>query len=181
MRILSIVPVGEMINARYFCFGDPDKPKRIMSIEGIGFYLDKAPEYSVRRFFQNHKDTFCQSEKNIEIYNRLVIEKNSLEDAFLHSRSDFYFVENDGGAEMWQLAVLDIINHETDLDVSYWKADDIPHNRPVIMVEQHFPEDYNEYTRSLTKKEILKILDGYAREAKTYASLDVFHLMMVDL
>ena len=154
-------------------FGDPDKPKRMMSVEGIGIYLDDIPEFVFRNFLKNHEKTFCMSEAEKQVYKEFVVNKAPMGELF----KDYATDENFPYIGLWYSAIYNIIKRETGIDITLWKKDDIPCNRPVLMLDQRMPWEYDEKTRALSREDLIKILDPYARELRRYVDTDAFHML----
>lgn len=159
-------------------FGDPDRPKRIMSVEGRGFYLDETPDYVVMNFLDYHKDTFLsiEDQDTEEIFRALIKGEKNLDNAF-----EQYITKDNGAHGHWGAAVADIIRIETGVHVEMWgyrKSEDLG-NRPCIMVSQAMPWEFTGKEKEMDKDELVHTLDRYAKELRSYEGY-VHYLMEID-
>lgn len=148
-------------------FGKKDAKRRIMSVEGLGFYLDNITEGAMRRFVAAHKDAFCRKPENVKVYNAYIGSITPKEEAFKEYVSDDPHFEKSGH---FGHVIADIISAETGHSIECW--DDIQnlypmfHNRPSVMLAAGLPWEINENDKHLTYTTTNRMLDIYARELR---------------
>ncbi len=162
-------------------FGDPDRPQRVSTVEGIGFYIDYTPEYVFRKFLQKHKETFCQSDTENAVFADVVAGEKPLADIFEWYEPDSKF--NTCGH--WGIAIVNIIYRETGLNLELWVDEDQDkygfENRAVIMLPERAPWHLNEAEKELSLASATQILDRYAVDLRTEVQSDVYFTMKLDL
>ena len=157
-------------------FGPSDRPQRILSVEGTGFYTDDIRKSRVKDFLTAHRDTFCRSEAEEDIMQALEAGAD-ITGLFKGYSGDFGDTMEDG----WGTAVSNVIFRETDIRVEYWydrnKGDEEKYrNRPCLMFAQGEVWWFNETEKALTRKSLRIILDSYARELG--AEVEGCHFLM---
>lgn len=157
-------------------FGDPDRPKRISTVEGEGFYLDRIPEYAIINFLHAHQTTFCRSQKEQEMLDRLE-NGEALDKIFEYYETDS---KNMVGYGHWGVAIANIMYRETNIQFDFW--DDVDYDvRSCIMFSATMPYHMNETEKELSRDTLIQILDQYARELKTEVAADCYTIIEMDV
>lgn len=159
-------------------FGDPDRPKRISTVEGEGFYIDRVPEYAVINFLHTHQNTFCRSQKEQEMLDRLA-NGEALDKIFEYYDTDS---KNMVGFGHWGVAIANVMYRETNIQFDFWDDVDYDYNvRPCIMFSATMPYHMNETEKELSRDTLIQILDQYARELKTEVASDCYTIIEMDV
>lgn len=67
--------------------GDPDVPRKIKTMEGIGFYLDEIDDAAIAKFLITHGEAFARSDGEMELAAR-VLEQEPLDKVFKTYKPD---------------------------------------------------------------------------------------------
>lgn len=161
--------------------GDPERRKRIMSVEGEGFYLDGVSEYIVREFLLRHHETFNRSEEEAKILDGLQNDED-FSSLFAAYQCDADLPDRGG----FEVAICNVIRRETGIDVHIWGTMETERersrfgNRPVLMLEAGMPWEFQGAEKTMTGDEVRAALDAYAKELRLVEA-PVYYLMEVDL
>lgn len=167
-------PVSTEDRLLHAIFGDTGATliEKTVHITGIGFYIPtKTPDFVLKKFLMNHKDTFCVSDKEKRIYNEIVnngVSKNTIRN---------YNIEANTGAgrDSWLGIIVNVILRETGINTQGWlgalhdKTDELPVADAIVFANS-MPWEYNETEKSLTRRDLIRTLDSYAREFRTMIS-----------
>lgn len=131
-------------------------------IHGYGFELYcNDNEGKIIDFIKTHKDTFCKSDREKEIYSNILeyIEwQDNLEDFF-----EDYTCEI-SGMEGFGAAISNIMCRETGIRFEYQKGDECCSSFPSVVFSTGYPWGYNRVEKSLTEKDIFNICKKYMKE-----------------
>lgn len=128
-------------------------------IYGYGF-KDIFTIDEIANFIKNHKETFCKSAKEFELYDKVLKYTNveELEDDFYMSG---YECDNSSAMGI-RAAISNIMSRETGINFQYEKGDG--YSTPMIMLAEHMPWNYNDIEKKLTEKSLRDICIKYAKE-----------------
>jgi transcriptional regulator with XRE-family HTH domain len=159
-------------------FGDPDRPTRISTVEGVGFCIDDVPEYVIINFLHNHKDTFCKTEKESEMFEKLTT-GTPMSEVFTSYSTE----ARCAGDDHWGVAAVNIMYRETGIRFELWE--DSHHmypyeNRSLIMFSQSMPYHLNDAEKELSHDSLIQILDRYARELRSEVEDGCYFMMDFD-
>lgn len=133
-------------------------------IYGYGFNSD-CNEEKLLDFIKSHKETFCKSNKEKEIYNTLftntdanVRKENGIEDLLNNYRCD------NTGMEGLGAVISNIMSRETGIRFSYCQADDDCDTLASVVFEEAYPWLFNEKEKELTEKKLSDICKKYTNE-----------------
>lgn len=149
-------------------FGESSDPDNTVTIAGIGFYIPKnIPEFLIKEFLKNHKDTFCQTEKEADLYNRYINENATKEAVFARYSVD---TVTGAGGNCWLGMLVNIIYRETKLNVQGWLNAFNDDDEPIadaIVFANGMPWDFTEDEKYYNRRSLIVALDKYARELRT--------------
>ena len=147
-------------------FGEEDeKPKRISTVEGIGFYLSEKSLSAIPSFVKKHESTLD-----------LLYKKEEKEKLLQRLSEDGIPVS------LYCSLVEKIIFKETDIVVGMYM--DYPNdengfdNTPCVILEKALPWEYSDTEKELTKESLVQILDLYARQLHTEVT-DCYYVTLI--
>lgn len=141
-------------------FGEDNKPQRIATVEGIGFYIDKIPEGAFRRFILQHKAYTCENSNDKQILENYLQSITPKEDMFKNNKSSI---------EHFGEIIANVITQETAFRIECWEDHNHRYpfdNRPSIMFTAEMPWVYTTTEKALSFETLFQILDKYARELR---------------
>lgn len=130
------------------------------TVNGFGFSVVDLTVQKTVEFIKNHKESFCNSEENKELFKKLEKLETSeeLEDALsLYSYAQC-------GKEGYKAAISTIISVETGIDIQYQPGQDDCSGEACIMLCEAMPWVYTDKERELTRDKLIEILSPYADE-----------------
>ncbi len=129
-------------------------------IYGYGF-MDIFTTDEIANFIKNHKETFCKSAKEFELYDKVLKYTNAeeLEDDFYMSG---YECDNSSATGI-RAAISNIMSRETGINFQYEEGGD-GYSSPMIMLAECMPWYYNDIEKKLTEKSLRDICIKYAKE-----------------
>ena len=164
-------PVGDSAAAERLlkALFDDNGPKRIATVEGMGFYLVDTPKYVAERFIKKHSTVLCKTKAESSIVRELN-EGSDFDEIMKKYRYD------------WRRLAATIMGRETGIRFSFWENDDERSpspSRPSIMFGYSSPWEYNETEKELSQNSLRLILDRYAIELRTEVE-ECYFTMNVD-
>lgn len=129
-------------------------------IYGYGFSCT-CDETSVRRFIKNHKEIFCQSDKEYMQYQELI------DDVGNHLDLEEFFADYEcetNGLSGIGAVIANIMSRETGIRFLYAVADDECGTEASVVFEQGLPWNFNEVEQKLTEDRLEEICKGYCKE-----------------
>lgn len=139
-------------------------------VYGYGFKLYcNGDEEKIVEFIKAHKDTFCKSDSEKEIYSYLLKfsekqnNQNDLEDYFANYECEY------SGCQGIEAAISNIMQRETGIRFEYQCGDENCDNYPSIILREGYPWQYNEVEKSLTEKDLSHICKKYMDELGIYS------------
>ena len=162
-------------------FGKADEKvkKRLSVVEGVGFYLDRLSDETLRLFLRKHENTFCKTDDDRAVFHSFVDMNQSREDAFAN-----YCIDDPGmvGDSVWGGAVTNIIFRETSIRTEFWDAElfeeDNFNNRSAIIFSDKAPWLYSDLEKMCSRETLVKTLDLYARELRVEVTDCYFYMFM---
>lgn len=127
-------------------------------IYGYGFNCD-CDDGALVDFIKEHKDTFCKTEKEKELYND-IFNYNYLEDLFEHYSCDNTGMEGIGSV------IANIMSRETGIRFVYCPPDDECNTFASVVFEQGYPWQLNESEKELTEEKLSNICKKYMDELR---------------
>ena len=130
-------------------------------VYGYGFFVDEIPDGVIIEFIKNHKDTFCKSDKEKELYEEMLEytkEEYDLEDFFESYGCDCTGMEGNGAV------ISNIISRETGIRFEYQCGDADCDSYPSVLFAETYPWNYNEKEKSLTVESLTEIMFPYIEE-----------------
>lgn len=139
-------------------------------VYGYGFYCD-CEEGKLIDFIKEHKNTFCRSDADNDLYNELIEytkDQYDLEDFF-----DCYY--GDSGVGYGKEAVVaNVISRETEIGFIGCPPDE-DHGASIIF-EASYPWLLNEKEKNVTKEDLKKICKKYMKELDIQGNPDFLNL-----
>ena len=129
-------------------------------IYGYGFKV-LCSDAVIVSFIKNHKDAFCKSEMEKEIYEELmeVTDGNyELDAVFVDYDCD---ISGDTGVGA---VIANIMQRETGISFEFRRSDDTNVENPTVFFVETMPWFMNETEKYLTKNDFSAIVDKYAKE-----------------
>ena len=131
-------------------------------IYGYGFTFDCKVERFID-FIKAHRETFCQSDAEIELFDKLVSVniddyEDDLWELWVDYNLDQYGYENEGEI------VAGVMTRETDIRFIYCPADADCDTETSIVFESTYPWYMNETERNLTQRNLDEICKRYMDE-----------------
>ena len=137
----------------------------LLTISGIGFYINKnLPDFKIKKFLRKHHDTFCISDAEKLIYDRLMSNKADKDTLFKTYKTNS---KTGAGSGTWLAMIVNIILRENEINVQGWKNAMYVKNgerqiNDLIMFPEGMPWDFNDTERTMTSEMLTNILDRYA-------------------
>lgn len=127
-------------------------------IYGYGFNSD-CDEEKLIDFIKTHKEAFCKSDREKELYNDILNHtKNDLEDFF-----EDYSCDNTG-MEGIGAVIANIMSRETGIRFAYCQPDEVCDTLASIVFEERYPWQLNESEKELTEEKLSNICKKYMNE-----------------
>lgn len=155
-------------------FGENNKPQRIATVEGIGFYIDTIPEGAFRRFLLKHKDNAYENENEKQIIEKYLQSVTTKEEMFENNKNS---------TEHFGELIANVISKETTFRIECWENHDNRYpfkNRPSVMFTAEMPWIYSQVEKNLSYETLFQILDKYARELRCEVQECYFTMTMDD-
>ena len=133
---------------------------------GIGFEVNKVKTLAIVDFIKNHKEAFCQSETEEQIFNNLentnngIFAYNYMEEFF----NDYGYACDCSGAEGFGAVISNIMSRETGVIFEYQQGQDDCGSVPTVMFSNYPVWCYNETEKNLTEDKFYEICDKYMQE-----------------
>lgn len=130
-------------------------------IYGYGFNCD-SDEGKLIDFIKEHRETFCKSDREKELYNDMLnyteSEYYGLEDFF-----EDYSCDNTGMEGMGAV-IANIMSRETGIRFAYCQPDGDCNTLASVVFEEGYPWQLNENEKELTEEKLLNICKKYMNE-----------------
>lgn len=156
---------------------------RHRTVEGRGFYIEGIP-HEFKKFFEKHKDTFSQSEKESDLYESFAaIKEDDAWEVNVRKLFDGYEgeVNEDSG---WGAVVTTVIYRETGIRFSFWDSESYPkvcgNKHSCILFEETMPYFLNEQEKALTEASLKYLIDEFAGELGTKEATECYFVLEVD-
>lgn len=132
------------------------------SISGYGFPYDCNDENLID-FIKAHKDTFCQSKNETDLYQKLL---EATKDEYNIDIEDFfYYYKCDNDDEYGVGAVIaNIMSRETGIRFSSASEDDIEELPASVLFRETLPWLLNDTEKNLSKRKLSAICKKYTKE-----------------
>lgn len=130
-------------------------------VYGYGFMVDEIPDDVIIDFIKNHKETFCKSDTENELYEEMLEytkEAYDLENFFEMYSCDHTGMEGNGAV------ISNIISRETGIRFEYQCGDADCNSYPSVLFVETYPWNYNEKEKNLTVESLNEILLPYVIE-----------------
>jgi hypothetical protein len=133
-------------------------------IYGFGFNVDEISDERLIAFMIKHKDTFCKSDTENELFCEVVnltdldIDVYGIEDFFEEYACDVSGHEGKGSV------ISNVISRETGIRMEYQMAQSDCDGYPSVLLVEAYPWNYNEKERNLTIDSLTELLLPYAKE-----------------
>lgn len=127
-------------------------------IYGYGFNCD-CDDGTLVDFIKEHKDTFCKTEKEKELYNEM-FNYDHLENLFEHYSCDNTGMEGIGAV------ITNIMSRETGIRFVYCPPDDECNTFASVVFKQGYPWQLNESEKELTEEKLSNICKKYMDELR---------------
>ena len=141
-------------------------------IYGYGFNID-CDEEKLIDFIKDHKEAFCKSDREKELYNDILNYKKTeydLEDFFEDYNCDNTGMEGIGAV------VANIMSRETSVRFSYCQPDEGCGTFASVVFEERYPWQFNENEKELTREKLLNIFKKYMEELRIMDNPDYLSL-----
>ena len=140
-------------------------------IKGYGFHCSCA-EDKIIELIQAHRDTFCKSVEELELY-----EKIFSEDFLIDLIDDFatYECECNGSQGIWA-AIANIMSRETGIRFLFCPADDACGTEESIIFQAQYPWELNKTEKKLTAEKLDAICISYMDELGINGTPDYLEL-----
>ena len=125
-------------------------------IYGYGFHCDCDDE-KLAAFVKNHKESFCQSEEENNLYNTLM-ENHELGNLFDRYPCDANYMEGNGAV------ITNIMSRETGIRFLYCLPDGDCDTLAAVVFEENYPWNLNEVEKNLTEEQLGEICSKYMLE-----------------
>ena len=135
-------------------------------VYGMGFEVDKVSTLSMVDFIKKHKETFCRSETEKQIFNDLedtdngIYAYNYMEDFF----NNYDYACGCSCSEGFGAVISNIMSRETGIRFEYQQGQDDCGSVPTVMFSDAPVWCYNETEKSLTEDRFYEICDKYMQE-----------------
>lgn len=126
-------------------------------VYGYGFHCDCDDQKFVD-FIKNHKETFCQSEKEKEIFDKMDEESCDVQELFLSYPCDATGQEGQGAV------ISNIMARETDIRFICCMPDGDCNTLASVVFEEGYPWQMNQTEKNLTGKDLERICKTYMEE-----------------
>ena len=146
-------------------------------VYGNGFNIDEVKPLTIINFVKKHKETFCQSEIENEIFNNLFeIETNES-----YYEADDFFCEYGyscecSGHEGFGAVVSNIMSRETGIRFEFQRGCDDCGSDPSVLFSDAPVWCYNETEKCLTEDKFMEICDRYMQELEIEGRADFLSL-----
>ena len=135
-------------------------------VYGNGFNIDEVHPLAMIDFIRRHKEVFCQSELEKEIYKNLTDTDNGI---FAYNYMDdfftFYGYSCDySGMKGFGAVISNIMSRETGIRFEFQKGCDDCVGEPSVMLSEAPIWCYSEKEKSLTKDMFIEICGKYMKE-----------------
>ena len=133
---------------------------------GMGFEVDKVSALAMVEFIKNHKEAFCQSEEEKQIFNDLedtdngIFSYNYMEDFF----DNYDYTCDNFCGRGFGAVISNIMGRETGIRFEYQEGQDDCGSVPTVMLPETLPWCYNEIEKNLTEERFYEICDKYMQE-----------------
>lgn len=133
-------------------------------VYGFGFVMDGVTDKKLIDFIKNHKDIFCKSPTEKEMFNEIL--NMSEKEIDMYGLDDYFenYSCNCSGQEGRGAVISNIISRETDISVQYEMGDEECYSYPSVLLAECMPWHLNEKEKSLTKESLTEILLPYVEE-----------------
>lgn len=135
-------------------------------VYGMGFEVNKVSTLDMVDFIKNHKETFCESETEKQIFKDLEDTDNGI---FAYNYMEDFFDNYDYAcdcsySEGFGAVISNIMSRETGIRFEYQQGQDDCGSVPTIMLSDVPVWCYNEAEKNLTEDKFYEICDKYMRE-----------------
>lgn len=140
-------------------------------IYGYGFNCDCCDEEKLIDFIKEHKEAFCKSDREKELYNDMLNYTEGeydLEDFF-----EDYSCDNTG-MEGIGAVIANIMSRETGIRFAYCQPDEDCDTFASIVFDEKYPWEFNETEKELTEEKLSNICKKYMDELEIVD--DLHHL-----
>lgn len=143
-------------------------------VYGMGFEVDKVKASAMVDFIKKHKETFCQSETEKQIFNDLentdngIFAYNYMEEFF----DDYSYACDCSCAEGFGAVISNIMSRETGIRFEYQQGQDDCGSVPTVMFSDAPVWCYNEAEKNLTEDKFYEICDKYMQELRLEGRAD---------
>ena len=130
------------------------------TVNGFGFSVVDLTVQKTVEFIKKHKESFCNSEENKELFSEIenLNDKEELEDIF-----SSYCCER-SAREGYAAAVSNIIYAETGIEVQYEPGQGDCVGEACIILSEAMPWYYTDKEKELTRDKLIDILSPYVDE-----------------
>lgn len=133
-------------------------------VYGFGFIVDEITDKKLIDFIKNHKNTFCKSPTEKEMFNEIL---NMIElEIDMYGLTDYFesYSCDCSGQEGRGAVISNIISRETGIRVQYEMGQDDCYSYPSVLFPEGMPWHLNEKEKNLTKESLTEILLPYVEE-----------------
>lgn len=130
-------------------------------VYGYGFVIDVIEDEKLIDFIKNHKDTFCKSDNEKELFEEMLEytkDEYDLEDFFEVYECEMTGMEGSGAV------ISNVISRETGIRVEYQMGQADCDSYPSVLFTETYPWLLNEKERNLTVESLTEILLPYVEE-----------------
>ena len=158
------------------------KERFIMSMEtsiiyGFGFTCDLS-DYKLINFLKNHKNTFCQTVQEVELFNKTVEAKEMTPAALDFFLEDLYrdYKCDTSGISGRYVIISNIMSRETGIRFAYCQPDVDCDTLASVVFEERYPWMVNETEKELTEEKLSNICKKYMDELGITENPDYLNL-----
>ena len=134
-------------------------------VYGYGFEIYKTSDEELIEFIKNHKDTFCKSDEEKELYNRIL---NYREEDYNYGLEELFEDEmyacDYSGQEGFGAPISNIISRETNIRFQYEMGCSDCCSNPSVLFSETYPWNCNETEKNLTIESLTETLLPYVEE-----------------
>lgn len=126
-------------------------------VYGFGFEVKNITDENLLDFIKHHKDEFCTSEDEIELFKNIP----------MHCDLKEYFEDypcETSGHEGFGAVISNVILRETGIGVEYQMGQEECYSYPSVLLKKCMPWDLKEKEKILTKESLTEILTPYVKE-----------------
>ena len=135
-------------------------------VYGMGFEVDEVKTLAMVNFIKKHKETFCRSEKENQIFDDLedtdngIFTYNYMEEFF----DNYEYACDCSCSEGFGAIISNIMSRETGIRFEYQRGQDDCGSVPTVLFSDAPIWCYNEVEKNLTEDKFYEICDKYMQE-----------------